>query len=185
MGTADAGEFNQAMMELGALVCVPRNPKCDACPVCGFCGGVKRKMQGKLPFKKIKKTAPHYECAVGVIYRDGKILIAKRKADGLLGGLWEFPGGKKEKGETLKECLKREIREETGIEVQIKNALPQVNHAYSHFRVTLYPFICFWISGEARSVHGEEVKWVLPGEIHNYAFPSANRKIFPYLKDLA
>lgn len=185
MGTAGAGEFNQAMMELGALVCVPRNPKCDICAVSRFCEGAKRKMQGKLPFKKAKKTAPHYLCAVGIIYKDGKILIAKRKAEGLLGGLWEFPGGKKEKSESLKQCLKREIKEETSIEVQIKNALPKVNHAYSHFRVTLYPFVCFWISGEARSIGGEEVKWILPGEIHNYAFPSANRKIFPHLKDLA
>lgn len=181
MGISNPSDFNQAMMELGALVCLPGNPKCSICPVADLCEAKKKKMQCELPVKKKKRIIPRYQCAVGIIYKNGRILIQKRKPHGFLGGLWEFPGGKKKTTETLEQCLYREIKEETGLTVKIKNVLPYVSHAYSHFHVTLFPFICAWISGRPHSVSCDEIKWISPYETENYAFPSANRKIFPMI----
>lgn len=182
MGRASPGDFNQAMMELGAVVCVPGNPNCDVCPVKNFCEAAGKNTQDRFPVKKRKKAPPHFPCAVGIIYKAGKILISKRKPDGFLGGLWEFPGGKVNEGETPAQCLHREVKEETGIKIKIHHALASVKHAYTHFRVTLYPFVCEWESGDARPLSGEKVLWVKPAALKNFAFPSANRKIFPLLR---
>ena len=109
---ATAGEFNEALMELGALVCTPRNPKCAVCPLVKFCAAKKRSLQDQLPIKTKRKPLPHYDVTAAVIRRNGRVLIAQRPLGGRLGGLWEFPGGKVESGETLPQCLRREIKEE-------------------------------------------------------------------------
>ncbi|MFQ5751941.1 MAG: A/G-specific adenine glycosylase, partial [bacterium] len=116
-----AGEFNQAMMELGALICTPYNPKCPLCPINFFCQAYQTmKDPSILPVKTRSKLKPHFHVAVGIIWKQGKILIDQRPQEGLLGGLWEFPGGKQETGETLEECLKREIQEEMGITIRVQ-----------------------------------------------------------------
>ena len=173
--------FNQAMMELGATVCLPRNPRCDECPLGRMCGAKAHGEQEKLPRRVRKKPLPRHTVVVAVIYKNGKILIDKRKPGGLLGGLWELPGGKVAKGESLKAALLREVREELGVRVRVVRPLVTVQHSYSHFSVTLHAFVCDYESGRPRCVGCVDYKWVLPKQLDKYAFPAANTKIFAAL----
>src|SRR5258708_27292126 len=104
-------------MELGATICTPRNPQCPKCPLRINCKARRLGLQNALPLKKKKKATPHFNIGAGVIWHKGKVLISQRPLKGLLGGLWEFPGGKQEAGESLRETVRREIKEELGIQV--------------------------------------------------------------------
>lgn len=176
-----AGDFNQALMELGATVCAPRHPQCAACPLKRGCLARRLNVQDQLPTKRARKKLPHHEIAVGVIWKRGKILIAQRPAEKLLGGLWEFPGGHRQKHETLAQCVAREVREELGIEVEVGKNIATIQHAYSHFRITLHAFECRWVRGRPRALGCATWKWVAPRDLEHYAFPAANRKIIARL----
>ncbi len=176
------GIFNQALMELGSTVCVRGKPKCDICPLARICGAKRHGEQEILPARAPTKRLPRYTVAVGIIYNKGKVLIDKRKPTGLLGGLWEFPGGKKRKRESLKAALKREVREELGIDVSVERPLMAVEHAYSHFRVRLHVFECRHVAGRPRCHSCQAAKWVQPSQLRRYAFPAANKKIIEGLK---
>lgn len=124
---------------------------------------------------------------IGVaVIRDDRdlILIDRRLAKGLLGGFWEFPGGKIEGNETVQECIKREILEEIGIEIAVDSHLITIEHTYSHFRVNLQVYNCRYLSGEARAIECEEIRWVTIQELDNYTFPAANQEIIRALKDM-
>lgn len=175
------GEFNRALMRLGVLVCLPKNPKCATCPVRFFCRAYKTKQVERYPSPRRRIKAPHYQIAAGIIWKNGKILIAQRKPDGLLGGLWEFPGGKRKPGETLAEACRREIREETGVVVRVGSLTQRIQHGYSHFSITLSVFHCFYEKGIPRALACRRLKWVRPGELVKYPFPRANQKIVPLL----
>jgi len=177
-----AGQFNQAMMELGSEICLPRNPRCDECPVNRLCDARLHNEQNLLPMRVPKKQLPCYTVVVGVIYRDSRILIDKRKPEGLLGGLWEFPGGKKRRNESLEAALRREVREELAITIRVGPLLAVVNHTYSHFRVHIHAFECMYVSGELRCMACDDFKWVRPGNLGRYAFPAANKKIIEILR---
>ena len=176
-----AAAFNQAMMELGALVCTPKAPKCAVCPVEGFCRARRSGDPEALPKKRPRKVKPHYDVSAGIIWRDGRILIAQRRPEGLLGGLWEFPGGKKESGETLEECLMREIREELDIEIAVEQFFMRIKHAYSHFRITLHTFHCTYIQGDPKTLECAAFKWLEPEALSAYAFPRADQKVLQAL----
>jgi A/G-specific adenine glycosylase len=177
-----AGQFNQALMELGSEVCLPRDPRCEICPVNTVCEARLHNEQNSLPIRVSRKQVPFYTVAVGVIYRDGRILIDKRRPEGLLGGLWEFPGGKRQRGESLEAALRREVGEELDIAVRVGRRLAVVDHAYSHFRVRIHAFECTWIAGEPRCLTCAAFKWVRPSELGRYAFPAANNKIIDVLQ---
>ena len=115
----------------------------------------------------------------------GKILIDRRKQEGLLGGLWEFPGGKIEPGESFEECVVREIQEELGIEIAVRDRLITIDHAYTHFKVTLNVFNCTHLSGEPQPIECDEVTWVTLDEIDEYPFPKANGQIIEAMKTQA
>lgn len=174
--------YNEALMELGATVCKPKNPLCRKCPVSSFCEAFRYSIQNELPIKSPRRPIPHFHVTAGLIWKGNRVLITQRSPKGLLGGLWEFPGGKQEKGETLYDCLIREIREELELEIEILRPLVSVKHAYTHFKITLHAFECKYKSGKLR-LHGSvAAKWIRPEEIKNYAFPGADRKIIERLK---
>ncbi len=165
-----------AMMDLGSIVCTPRKPKCPVCPLAHWCEAHRQGLQETIPRKSAKRFLPHHDVVVGVIgNRAEKLLINRRPDDGLLGGLWEFPGGKRKAGETLAGALVREIREELGIDIEVLGKIGTIRHGYSHFRVTLHAYRCRKAGGRVRS--SRERRWVTPGELESFAFPRANRKL--------
>ena len=177
-----AGDFNQAMMELGARLCTPARPRCGACPVSTLCRArAELEDPSALPRKAPGKEKPHYEVTAGLIRKEGKLLIARRPAEGMLGGLWEFPGGKQEPGESLEECLVREIREELDIVVEVEAFLLSVDHVYSHFSITLHAFAARYRRGRPRAVGCSDWRWIDPLELDDYALPRADRRIIEHL----
>ena len=123
---------------------------------------------------------------VGIIRNNlGQILIDRRRSTGEMGGLWEFPGGKIEPGETIQDCIKREIKEEIGIEVLVKNCLTVIEHQYSQFQVTLFVHDCQYIKGTPQTIECDEIRWVNLSELDRYTFPEANYEIINLLKSAA
>ena len=171
--------FNQALMELGSLVCRARNPLCLLCPIREHCGAYKRGEQEIIPQPR-KRDFKKIEAVVGILRKNGRYLIQKRPASGLLAGLWEFPGGKRMPGETLKEALRREIKEELGIEVKKEKFLIKVHHAYTQFRVTLYAYECS-LRQEPKFKKNAH-RWVSLRNLRQYPFPSGSAKIVNYLE---
>lgn len=185
LDTAAPGKYNQAMMELGATVCTPARPDCEHCPVASHCQAFGQGIQHRLPFKSPAKKKPHHHIAIGVIHNDdNRLLIARRPEQAMLGGLWEFPGGKQEPGERLTATVRRELHEELGVDVAVApEPFTVLQHAYSHFSITLHAFHARLQPGSAKpaSRNGEPVVWVEPAELTRYAFPRANRKITEFL----
>jgi A/G-specific adenine glycosylase len=138
-------------------------------------------VQHEFPRRVVRKAVPHYDIAIGVCWKDGRVLVARRPTDGLLGGLWEFPGGKRKRGESYERALSREFREEVGIEIQACERFMVVPHRYSHFAVTLHVFQCRHRKGLARAIENAGVRWVRPAELRALAWPAANRRIIERL----
>jgi len=177
------GDYNQALMDLGRLVCRPRNPLCDECPISAHCHAFSKGTQAERPVKKKKAPTPHYDVAAGIIRDDeGNFLIAQRPLDGLLGGLWEFPGGKQEAGETLPETLQRELYEELRIEVEVGNLFIKVRHAFTHFKITLHAFECRYASGPPQAVEAHDFAWVTQAKLREYSFGKADRQVIDALE---
>lgn len=172
------GDFNQAMMDLGRYICKPQNPLCDECPIRVSCKAHKISAQSTYPIKTKKKARPHYDVAVGIIWDDHKLLITKRKEDGLLGGLWEFPGGKMKKKESALKAIRREIKEELSIKIQTKKIITIVDHHYSHFSVTINAIHCLYNGGAIKLDGPTDYKWIDPSKLSLYAFPKASTKLF-------
>jgi A/G-specific adenine glycosylase len=176
-------DFNQAFMDLGATVCTPKNPACLVCPWQRHCRAYNLGVQLELPMSESRAPLPHKIIGVAVILNaQGEILIDRRKQEGLLGGLWEFPGGKVEPEETIEACIRREIREELGIEIEVGDRLIVVDHTYTHFRVSLNVHYCKHLSGEPQAIECDEVKWVTLDQLNQYAFPKANIQIIEALR---
>ena len=173
---SDPGSFNQGLMELGALLCTPTNPSCEKCPLSNSCKAHKYKQPELYPLAKKKKVNPHYTIVAGIIWRKEKFFIQKRDEKAMLGGLWEFPGGKVENGESLKEALNREIKEECDILPIIKDKIGCVEHSYSHFSISFHCFHC--VENGERIKSSKRIAWITPKEIALFTFPKANHKIF-------
>jgi A/G-specific adenine glycosylase len=181
---AAPGRHNEAMMELGATVCLPRNPRCTECPIAAGCAGLAGGNPEIYPVKAKRKAVPEYRIAIGVVVDpDGRFLIQRRPQDGMLGGLWEFPGGKCRDEENPEEACVREIREELGIEVAPLDKLGVIRHAYSHFKIVMHAYRCAWVSGSPVSALGEPFLWIQPEELDSYAFPRANRRLIEMLSN--
>ncbi len=177
-------DFNQAIMDLGATLCTPKNPACLLCPWQKHCQSYEQGLQNQLPMREMTSPLPHKNIGVAVIWnKQGQILIDRRLEGGLLGGLWEFPGGKLEAGESYEDCIRREIQEELGIEIEVGDRLITVNHAYSHFRITLNVYHCRYLGGEPQPIECQEIRWVTLEEIDQFPFPKANSQIIAALRE--
>jgi len=131
----------------------------------------------------LRKNKPHLEVAAGLIQRHGKILITKRPAGSHLAGYWEFPGGKKEEGETLPECLEREIREELGVNVRVERFLCRVEHEYESKSISLHLYKCSAPDEEPVPVGCESLAWVEPKELGNFLMPPADEKFISLIQE--
>jgi len=184
LSKTDPGAFNQALMDLGSEVCTPSSPSCNSCPLSGDCIAFHQTKTDTIPYKSPAKKSPHHVIGVGVIRSDeGTYLIAKRPLDGMLGGLWEFPGGKKEPGETIQDCVVRELREELGTHVTTHKKLAEIDHAYSHFTITMHAYLCKIQSGMPEKRHHDELRWVTAAEMDSYSFPKANKVLIGVIKE--
>ena len=122
------------------------------------------------------------EVSAALIFRGGKLLITQRHAQVHLGGLWEFPGGKRESGETFEECLVREIREELGVEISVGELFAEIHHDYPEKSVGLKFFICRLVAGEPQPLDCAAVKWVAQNELTNFEFPAADAQLLAKLR---
>ncbi len=185
------GDFNQALMELGQQVCVAQKPVCLLCPLFADCLARQRGTQLERPVKPPRQKTPHYDVVAGIIWEQGtespdrnaRFLIAKRPLTGLLGGLWEFPGGKQEAGETLPEALQREIMEELNMSIEVGTFQTSVKHAYTHFRITLHAFHAFHRKGIPQHLGVADHAWVTLPELNQYAFAVTDQKIIANLQE--
>ncbi|MCA9969887.1 MAG: A/G-specific adenine glycosylase, partial [Anaerolineales bacterium] len=182
--TARPGDYNQALMELGQQVCLPQKPVCLLCPLSALCLARQRGTQLERPVKPPRQRTPHYDVVAGIIWhRDGeRFLIAQRPLDGLLGGLWEFPGGKQEAGESLPAALEREVEEELALQIRVGEHLISVKHAYTHFRITLHAFHAAYLGGQPQHLGVADHAWVTLSDLDRYAFAVTDRKIIAALR---
>jgi len=127
---------------------------------------------------------PSIEVAAAAIFRDGLILITTRPVGSYMEGLWELPGGKREKNESLEQCLEREIIEEIGISVKIKHSLKNVKYEYESFFISLTIFVCSCVCGNPRGLQGQKLLWVKPEDLVKYRFPPADMEVIPFLADI-
>jgi A/G-specific adenine glycosylase len=174
------GTFNQAVMELGSMVCKPKNPLCLLCPVEEYCKAFAMGEQEIIP-RPQRRSYRKIEAVIGVMEKKGKYLIQKRPPTGLLSDLWEFPGGKKRKDETLEQALRREIKEELGVEVDGIAFLTQVKHSYTQFQVKLHAYQCILKKDPSLSKDGH--RWVSLTGMKKYPFPSGSAKIVRFLEE--
>jgi A/G-specific adenine glycosylase len=177
------GAFNEALIELGATLCRPQKPHCLLCPWRAFCRARQLGQQEEFPAPRPRKEIPHYDVTAAVTLRDdGRILVAQRLQDAMLGGLWEFPGGKCEDGEGLAACLRRELREELDITVEVGARLTKVPHAYTHFRITLYAFWCRLKAGAPRCLECADFTWATLDELDALPMAVTDRQITQCLR---
>jgi len=177
-----SGDFNQAMMELGALVCTPTTPHCDRCPLQDICLAHDASTEEDYPVTPDSEPVPHHDIAVGLVFDgDNRILIQRRPDEGLLGGLWEFPGGKQEDGESKEAACRREVKEELGIEMEDVEPFYTLSHAYSHFKITLHAFRGRLADGPPEAREDQPWQWVDVDALDDHAFPRANRRLIEEL----
>ena len=175
--------FNQALMDLGAGVCTPKRPRCPECPWSKHCAAYAGPDPTRWPVKETSRVVPFQVIGVGVVFDSvGRVLIDQRLEEGLLGGLWEFPGGKQEAEEPIAATIQRELREELAIEVEVGEELISLEHAYSHKRLRFVVHLCRWLSGEPQPLASQQVRWVHPAELEAYPFPAANGRIIAALR---
>ncbi len=180
-----AGPLNEALMDLGATVCLPQRPRCLLCPLHDPCLARQRGTQEERPVRRLRKPLPHFDVTAAVLRRPGQpeqFLIAQRPPEGMLGGLWEFPGGKCHDGETLADCLRRELQEELAVEVAVGRPVAVVKHAYTHFRITLHAFECRLLAGEPQPIGVADWRWVTLDDLTQYAFAVTDQKIIIALR---
>lgn len=172
-----AGAFNEALMDLASLVCTGKAPACRACPIRESCQAYAQGRQEQIPVKAPRRRVPHYDVSAAVIWQNGKVLLAQRREEGMLGGLWEFPGGTREADESLEQCLRREIQEELGMEIAVGDHIISVSHAYTHKRITLHAFHCRLVRGTPQPLEVKDWRWVYPHEVQQYPLSVVDQRV--------
>jgi len=171
--------YNQALMDFGSLVCKPTRPGCDPCFAAGICEAYRQGLQDEIPARK-RKRLKKIQTAVAVFVKDGQVYLQRRAHEGRFAGMWEFPGGKVEQGETPAAALAREIKEELGVRCTPTGALAPILHRYTEFQVRLHGFLC---RPPARLPLDAAHRWVPLSRLGRYPMPSANRKLIEAVRE--
>ena len=175
-------DFNQALMDLGAIICTPKKPSCSSCPLQNFCVAYTKYDPEDFPKKEMTKIKPLQEIGIGLVFNQkGELLIDQRLESSSMGGMWEFPGGKKIPNESIEETIERELKEELGIVVNVGEKLLSFEHAYTHKKLYFTVHICAWISGQPKPLASQKLLWVSPDRLFEFPFPAANTKIISEL----
>lgn len=167
----------EAVMELGATICLPRRPSCNNCPVSRTCQSKKQNLQHNFPLRLQKQKIPTMDISVGILIKNKKILLGKRKETGFLGGLWELPGGKVEAQETPEIAIIREFKEETGLSISVRQKLNPVRHTFSHFKIRMHPFVVTKVRGNLKAISAEKIGYFSKNETINLPFPKATKLV--------
>jgi A/G-specific adenine glycosylase len=176
------GDFNQAIMEFGALVC-RKNPLCETCPVREYCRALEAGTVPLRPVLPVSRQPIRIDMATGFLVHEGRVLIQKRKLTDVWPGLWEFPGGCVEPGETSEQALRREYLEEVELAVEPVEKITVVRYSYTRYRVTMDCFLCRYAGDPTEPVFNEAVRggFVRPAELSGYALPSGHRKLVDHM----
>lgn len=171
------GDLNQALMELGATVCTPRNPRCSLCPARPICTAAKNGTQEERPTPRKAKPLPHEDTAVAVVEHGGRLLLVRRPLDARLGGMWAFPQAVRGRGEEVGAAAERAAREGLDVSVRAGAELGSVRHTFTHVRATYHAVRCAWGGGEPVALRYDGWAWASPGEVEAYALPVAQKRI--------
>ncbi len=174
---SSASSFNQALMDLGAMICTSSAPSCELCPVSSSCEAFALGVQDRRPVRKRMPALPHHIVSAGVFQRGGKVLIGRRPKGKLLGGLWEFPGGKCFKNETIADCLVREWKEELDMDIVPGIELGVIDHTYTHFKITVHALECHASDGNAKANVHSEIRWADIDKLDQFPMGKVDRTI--------
>lgn len=180
---AAAGDWNQALMELGATVCIPKHPRCLTCPVKNHCAAYARGVQEKLPVRRAKPPVPVREAVAAALEKHGRYLLAKRPSKGLLGGLWQLPSTALEPGQTPAETLAAFLKATFGLKAAVGPPVGTVTHGFTHFTLQLHVHRARILGGKLRKADAVETAWATPAEFEDYAFANADRKALALLRN--
>lgn len=176
------GALNQALMELGATLCTPRAPSCAACPVARHCEARDRGDPAALPVKRKKPRRRSIEAVAGWVVRRGKALVVRRPASGLMGGMWELPGGEIQRAERPAAAMARTLRERVGLSVDGAIPLGAIEHGFTHLQLRLHVLRCGAPRGRVRLREFEAFRWLAPGALDAVPHGAATRKALGLLR---
>ncbi|MGQ9732616.1 MAG: A/G-specific adenine glycosylase [Candidatus Zipacnadales bacterium] len=178
------GDYNQALMELGSLICRPREPLCEACCLRDLCEAYRCGEQAILPRSHSRPQAQVVHSAAAIVWRGKRVLIAQRPLSGIWGGMWEFPNTELREGESSERTLRRFLGQEFGLKVRIEGELLCLPHGIMHRRFILTAYRCQVFSGRTQATGHLATKWVRPASLANYPLPAPHRRIAGYLKEV-
>jgi len=180
------GDHNQAMMELGALVCTPRQTDCSVCPLSKYCWAFKENSVADFPKRNKRAPLPVRQVAMGIVQKRGRTLLVQRQENGMLGGLWEFPGGEADGNADLRQACRQRIKDSVNLDVAVEERLATVSHTYTHFKLQMAVYLCRWQSGRVRLKGPAAFRWVAASRIPNLPLHGAMHKALreiPLLSD--
>jgi A/G-specific adenine glycosylase len=181
--SGEAREYNQALMEFGGLVCLPKNPHCPRCPLSVYCRAYHLGTVAERPRIAPGKQLVALEIVAGIIRDNGKVFIQQRPQKAVWGGLWEFPGGELQGADSVA-GLTRMVLESTSLAVHVEEPIASILHQYTHHKILYHPYLCRLQenSGPARLKKATNYQWVSPGDLGHFAFPAGPRKLLDYLR---
>jgi A/G-specific adenine glycosylase len=172
------GDFNQALMDLGATICKPKNPNCSICPMTSICRARLLDLQNMLPVTRKAPAIPRRQAAAAVLCnQEGMLLVVQRPPAGLLASLWKLPGGFIDDAENMESGLKRSVKEELGISIRVGKKLVSANHAYTHFRLTLQTYDCRLLKGLPEPLGCQDWRWVSPADLKKLPTSKIDRMV--------
>jgi len=175
-------DYNQAIMELGALICRPKSPDCGSCPLADGCRAYRKGRTDSYPKRDPSKAVPHRRLAIAVIQKKGKILVVQRQLEGFLGGLWEFPAVPAGSRATATADVESKLKAEIGLTVSVERHLTRIRHAYTHFKLTGEVFLCRYTAGRVRLNSARSHRWISFGTLSTLPLHKANHKFLDVLE---
>ncbi|BCJ87011.1 A/G-specific adenine glycosylase [Effusibacillus dendaii] len=178
----EASDFNQALMEFGARICIPKHPRCETCPVQSLCRGYREGVQDRLPVKGKKKPPRPLDIATAIVWQRDRVLITRRPPEGLLAGMWEFPSCDVSDGNRHEAELTRFFQGKWDVGLQVKSHFANLQHTFSHLHWNVQAYTC---EAEAEKIpETDSVKWVTTRELTQFAMPVVHQKLAKSLDGL-
>ena len=178
----DPGRHNQAVMELGALICTPRNPRCLQCPLALYCNASRQNLTAQYPRRLKRPSLPHQHWVAGVVLKNDRILLTRRPANGLLGGLWEFPCITISPNEDPALACFDAIHNTVGLKTDHPLHITTIHHTYTHFKLRMDLYLCQFLQGRIRLKGPDAFKWIHPSHTNKLPLHKAVLKSLPALE---